>query len=383
MEALYLGLMSGTSLDGVDAVACRWQDGRPVVVGHHYVAFDPATREELLALNRPDASGQGGGELHRAAQAAMQVAERYAQCVNALLARLEPGTGAVRAIGAHGQTVRHQPRPQGLGPSSLPGYSVQLLNAALLAERTGIDVIADFRSRDLAAGGQGAPLAPAFHLAAFARPGACRGVLNIGGFSNLTLLDCRVDPARVLGWDCGPGNVLMDEWAHRHLGRPLDQDGAWAAQGRVNDPLLLALLADPYFDAPPPKSTGRDAFHAQWLQARLQQQTAAVAPVDVQATLCEFSARCIADQVHRHANAVDEVVVCGGGAHNSELMRRVRVLLDGVRVVDSGTLGLPPTHVEACAFAWLARQHDLRLPGNLPSVTGAAGPRVLGARYPA
>jgi anhydro-N-acetylmuramic acid kinase len=370
---LFIGLMSGTSLDGMDGVLCRFEPELRVLA-HQSLPFEPALREELLTLNTPGAAQAGGGELHRAALAGNALARSYALVVHALLEATGMKPEQVRAIGAHGQTVRHQP-----GQFDGRGYTLQLNAPALLAELTGIDVVADLRSRDVAAGGQGAPLVPAFHAAAFGRGDTSLAVLNVGGISNLSVLD----PGQaVRGFDCGPGNALMDHWCQLHTGQPYDAQGAWAASGRVLPALLSAALADPFFSLPPPKSTGRDLFNAPWLAALLATQPPAT-PRDVQATLCELTAASCAADLRGHAPKAQELIVCGGGALNTELMRRLRAAADPVRVVSSGERGLPPLQVEATAFAWLARAHVERLPGNLASVTGAQGPRILGALYPA
>jgi anhydro-N-acetylmuramic acid kinase len=278
----------------------------------------------------------------------------------------------VTAIGAHGQTVRHRPQE-----FDATGYTTQLCNGALLAEIAGVDVVCDFRSRDVAAGGQGAPLAPFFHRAMFARPGETIGVLNIGGISNLSVL--RADGS-MLGFDCGPGNGLMDGWTLRHTGHAYDDRGAWAAGGHVIEPLLQAMLRDPYFSRQPPKSTGRDLFNAGWLEAHLRGQ-GNTAPQDVQATLAELTARSCAADAQRYGLA--RLVVCGGGALNSHLLARLRALLPQVPVVPSNEAGLPPLQVEAAAFAWLARKCIRRESLALQSTTGARGARVLGCVYPA
>jgi len=363
----YIGLMSGTSVDGVDGVRAVFGDaGGLQVVAHEHRGFDERLRKELLALN-----ASGADELHRAALAANALTRVYAEVVEALRAvSPEP----VRAVGAHGQTVRH--RPQEFDGS---GYTLQLLAPALLAERGGIDVIADFRSRDVAAGGQGAPLVPAFHAACFGRAGEDVAVVNIGGIANLSLLG---GDGKVAGHDCGPGNVLMDGWCQRHLGQPYDDEGRWAAQGKVIPELLAELGAHPYFTRPAPKSTGRDDFHLAWLDAMLARRPASP-PVDVQATLCALTARHIAADLRASQPASAELIVCGGGAFNLDLMQRLRAGLPGCPVVSSAERGLRPMQVEACAFAWLARAHVHRAAGNLPAVTGARGPRVLGACYPA
>lgn len=364
----WIGLMSGTSLDGVDGVLATFSDGGVQVHAHAHAAFDAALRAELLALNTP-----GPDELHRAALAANALVRVYAGVVATLRAHA-PGR-PVRAIGAHGQTVRHRP-----GQFDGTGYTLQLNAPALLAELTGLPVVADLRSRDLAAGGQAAPLVPAFHQACFGRAGEALALANIGGIANLTLIDAD---GTVRGFDCGPGNALMDGWCQRHRGEPYDAEGRWAAGGRVLAPLLAAALADPYFALPPPKSTGRDDFHAAWLDALVATHAPAADPRDVQSTLCELTAQAIARALQAHLPAAGRLLVCGGGALNDELMRRLACALPTIQVASTSTAGLPPLQVEAAAFAWLARAHVHREPGNLPAVTGAVGPRVLGALYPA
>jgi len=365
----YLGLMSGTSLDGVDAVLARFPAGTIDVIAHHAEPLPAALRTELLALNQP-----GPGELHRAALAANALARCYAAAVDALLQATGTAPGSVRALGAHGQTVRHQPQSfDGCG------YTLQLLNGALLAELADIDVVCDFRSRDVAAGGQGAPLVPAFHAACFGAPGEARAVLNIGGIANLSLLAAD---GRIGGFDCGPGNMLMDGWCQRHRAQPFDADGAWAEGGQVLPELLAAWLTEPFLALPPPKSTGRELFDAAWLDRALH-QTPGLAPGDVQATLAEFTAQSAAQALQRHAPLSRRLLVCGGGALNGHLMRRLAAALPDVTVSSSATAGLPPLQVEAAAFAWLARAFVERQPGNRPEVTGAAGLRVLGALHPA
>ena len=371
MTERYIGLMSGTSLDGVDGVLVDFtpQADAPLhVLAHAHLPFEEALAHELLALNAP-----GESELHRAALAANALARTYAAVVQSLLKTASTPAAGVRAIGAHGQTVRHRP-----GEFDATGYTVQLNNPALLAELTGIDVVADLRSRDVAAGGQGAPLVPAFHRAVFGQLGEATAVLNIGGISNLTALHAD---GSTIGFDCGPGNALMDHWCRQHTGRPYDDGGAWGATGQVDDALLARLRADRYFALPPPKSTGRDLFNVAWLQARLPSRP--LAPADVQATLTELTASACADAVLAHASGAMTLLVCGGGALNRLLMTRLAARLPGVAVAPTDTLGLPANQVEACAFAWLARAFVEREPGNLPAVTGAAGLRVLGALYPA
>ncbi|QEA13418.1 anhydro-N-acetylmuramic acid kinase [Comamonas flocculans] len=365
----YIGLMSGTSLDGIDGVLADFSQGKCLVTQHASAPLAPELRAELLALNTP-----GDNELHRAQLAANALARACAALVQQLLRQAALDAADIAAIGAHGQTVRHRP-----GAFDATGYTVQLNNPALLAELTGITVVADLRSRDLAAGGQGAPLVPAFHQSCFARPGQDMAVLNLGGMSNLTVLSAT---GQVRGWDCGPGNVLLDLWCQRYTGQPCDRDGALAASGQVQDALLRSLLTEPYFSRPAPKSTGRDLFNARWLQQHLAAAPGARVQ-DVQATLTELSAHCCAQDLRRHAPATRQLVVCGGGVRNRELMRRLQAQLPDVRVMSSDALGIAPEQVEAAAFAWLARQCLHGEPGNLPAVTGARGPRILGAIYPA
>lgn len=367
---LYIGLMSGTSMDGIDGVLVDFSQGTQVLQ-HASCGFDAALRAELLALNTPG----GQDELHRASLSANALVHHYAQVVQQLLAASGVQPSQVTAIGAHGQTVRH--RPQMFDGT---GYTLQLNAPALLAELTGITVVADLRSRDVAAGGQGAPLVPAFHQGVFGKSGETALVLNIGGIANLSVLGAD---GSVLGFDTGTGNALMDGWCLRHTGKPYDEEGRWAASGQILPELLAAMLSDPYLALPPPKSTGRDLFHADWLAKHLRQHATQANPVDVQATLTEFTATSCADAVKRFGKNGSELLVCGGGALNRYLMQRLAALLPGVNVTTTADRGLPPLEVEAAAFAWLARQCLLGLPGNLPSVTGAHGSRILGAIYPA
>ncbi|ADP14024.1 anhydro-N-acetylmuramic acid kinase [Achromobacter xylosoxidans A8] len=364
---LYIGLMSGTSVDGVDGVLVRLDDGQaPAVLASASLPMPADLRRELLALNL-----SGDDELARAALAANGLARLYAQAVAALLRQAGVQAGEVTAIGAHGQTVRHRPDL---------GYTVQLNAPALLAELTGIDVVADFRSRDVAAGGQGAPLVPPFHAAIFGAPQG-RAVLNLGGIANVTLLTPGQAPR---GFDTGPANVLLDGWCQRHLGQPYDADGRWAASGQVLAALLEQLIAsEPWFALPPPKSTGRDLFNMQWLDERLAAfDGPKPAPQDVQATLQRLTARTVANAVDAAAAGTQEVFVCGGGARNPGLMRELAYCLQRpVRATDA--LGVPAQEVEALAFAWLAQAFVQRRPAGLPAVTGARGPRILGALYPA
>ena len=362
MAERYIGLMSGTSLDGVDAVLADFSRARPRLLAYAHVFFDARLRRDLLSLN-----ASGKNEIERAALAGNALARRYAAAVRKVLARAGKRASAVRAIGCHGQTVRHRPDR---------GFTAQIGNAALLAELACIPVVADFRSRDVAAGGQGAPLVPAFHAALFADSAEPRVILNLGGIANITLLAPR---RAVSGFDTGPGNCLLDLWAARHLGRRYDAGGRWAAAGRVQERLLERMLREPYFAAKPPKSTGRDLFSETWLRRMLTER---MRPVDVQATLLELTARSVARDT-RNCKGIKRLIVCGGGARNGALLARLSALLDPVPVEPSDRHGIDPRLVEAVTFAWLAKQTLDGKPASLPSVTGARGPRVLGAIYPA
>lgn len=381
MHDYTIGLMSGTSLDGADGVLVQFCGEKLQILATATEPLERGLRTELLALNTASHD-----ELHRAAVAANELAAVYARIVNTLLdAAASQGISArqIQAIGAHGQTVRHQPQRRSSEPSGV-GYTLQLNNPALLAELTGLDVVADFRSRDVAAGGQGAPLVPAFHQQVFGRADADVTVLNLGGIANLSVLPRRTGSTAlpVTGFDCGPGNALMDAWCLRHTGKPFDAGGAWAASGELLPQLLTRLLDDPYFSQPIPKSTGRDLFSLAWLAEKLA-PFAVERPVDIQNTLTEFTASACVASIERYANKSAELIVCGGGAFNLHLLQRLQTGLPWLSVSTSDRHGLPPLQVEAAAFAWLARQMLKRLPGNLASVTGAAGLRVLGALYPA
>lgn len=370
VSGLYIGLMSGTSLDGVDAVLVDFDGPQARVLGHSSAPMPALLRVELLALNSPT-----NNELHRAALAANGLVRLYADQVAALLAQCGVKTEAVTAVGAHGQTVRHRPQEfDGIG------YTLQLNNPSLLAELCGITVVADFRSRDVAAGGQGAPLVPPFHQAFFGRPDQTLTVLNIGGISNITVLDPSAPD--LLGFDCGPGNALMDAWCMTHMGREFDDAGRWAAQGQVHAALLARLLDEPFFAKLPPKSTGRDLFNGAWLANKLVGMEA-VAPQNVQATLTELTALSCARSLLDTSPGCKTLVVCGGGALNDYLMSRIQAALPHCQVVSSAERGLPPLQVEATAFAWLARQTMQGKTSSLKSVTGALGARILGGIYPA
>ncbi|MCE9956289.1 anhydro-N-acetylmuramic acid kinase [Aeromonas rivipollensis] len=369
MSERYIGLMSGTSMDGIDAVLVTMDGDTLRVEAALCHPWPEATARELHALCIP-----GENEIDRMGVADNRVAQEFAAATLALLAKagLEPKD--IRAIGSHGQTVRHRPQL---------GFTLQIGNAALLAALTGIDVIADFRTLDMALGGQGAPLVPAFHQAIFAKPHALRVVLNLGGIANISVLPGHADG--VYGFDTGPANTLLDGWYRRHhsQGGSYDAGGQWAASGQLVPALLEKLLAHPYFTAPAPKSTGREMFTLEWLDGELA--GTAYAPVDVQRTLQALSCHSIARQLP----AVDEtqtrpeLFVCGGGAHNGPLLAELATLLPRWRLESTAALGLAPDWVEGAAFAWLAQRFMTRQPGNLPAVTGASRPAVLGALYPA
>ncbi len=361
MSDVFVGLMSGTSLDGVDAVLADLGGAETRLLGHFHQAFPPPLKKELAALNY-----SGNDEFARGARAANDLTRIYAACVRALLEQCAIAAHTVAAIGCHGQTVRHQPAD---------GYTLQLANGSLLAELMDIDVVCDFRSRDVAAGGQGAPLVPAFHRAAFAHAQRHRAIVNIGGIANITDLP----PAgEVTGFDCGPGNLLLDAWTQRHLHKPFDRDGAWAQSGAPIAALRARLLTDEYFGRAPPKSTGREAFNLSWLDAQLVREDK---PADVQATLLALTVDAIAGAIEKFCSGASEVYLCGGGARNVALVNLLAAQLAPRQLAVTDTLGVSAEHVEALAFAWLARQTINAQPGNLPAVTGAAGARILGAIY--
>jgi len=370
--SLYIGLMSGTSLDGIDAVLAKiGPNGETSAQMAVSSPFSPNLRKALFELQTP-----GANELHREKQAGSALALAYAETVNQLLKKANLQASDIAAIGAHGQTIRHQPH---LGDLA---YTHQTLNPALLAERTGIDVIADFRSRDIAAGGHGAPLVPAFHAQQFSSTENL-AILNIGGIANLTLLP---NTGEVTGFDCGPGNMLMDAWIHQHQGNPFDEDGNWALQGKINEALLTRMLDDPFFSKTPPKSTGRDDFHLDWLQEKVGKDNHRAE--DVQATLLHLTAHSALEALVSHAPQTQQLIVCGGGAKNNALMNLLKAKVQQffkapLEINTSDSLGIDPQLVEGLAFAWLAWAYKEKRPANLQAVTGAKGHRILGACYPA
>ena len=362
----YIGLMSGTSVDGIDAALVSLPDNGPLVLlATHQHNIPAAVHAAIQALMQP-----GPNEIEREGEQDVQLGRLFADAAQALMAKSGVGESNIRAIGSHGQTIRHRPR-------ATHPFTRQIGNPAVIAEQTGITTVADFRMRDMAAGGEGAPLVPAFHRWFFHKPGTGRVIVNIGGVANITWLPAD-GQASVLGFDTGPGNTLMDQWIMLSRGERYDRDGAWAASGKVNDELLARLLADNYFSTPPPKSTGREHFHQTWVEQHLKNQLAAE---DVQATLLELTATSIAQALNFLPAAAEEIYVCGGGSHNRHLLARLQTRLPGIPVKTTAALGLNPDWVEAVAFAWLAHQTLSGQPGNLPSVTGASRPVVLGGIY--
>ncbi|GKW49348.1 anhydro-N-acetylmuramic acid kinase [Halomonas sp. NCCP-2165] len=372
--SLYIGLMSGTSLDAIDAALVDCCAPTPRLLATRAVTMPEALRDLLLRLCHAE-----GASFRELAEAEEAFCQSQARAVHELLAASGTAAADVAAIGSHGQTIEHAPEGHAGGAS----YTLQLDNPSRLAELTGLEVVADFRRRDLAAGGQAAPLAPAFHQALFRHPEEWRLVLNLGGYANLTLLPPLDHPADVLGFDSGPANALLDGWYQRHQGGRFDADGAWAAGGRVDAALLTRLLADDYFRRPPPKSTGREYFHLTWLERHLDGDES---PRDVQATLAELTAASVALAVEQLSERLPEarptrLLPCGGGAHNPHLLNRLQARLRGLALTPTAELGWPADWLEAGAFAWLAHRRLSGLPGNLPSVTGARGPRILGGVY--
>lgn len=367
MASLYVGIMSGTSLDGIDVALVELSaPQQATLIDACCIPFPQPVYEELLALCSP-----GADEIRRAGLAGQNWARLAAAGVHQLLERNALLPTDIMAIGSHGQTIRHHPEL---------GFSSQIGAPALLTELTNISVIADFRSRDLAAGGEGAPLVPAFHEWLLRSPEETRTLVNIGGFANLTILDPEQP---VVGFDSGPGNVLMDYWIKLHQSKPYDAGGNWASTGAISAELLDLMLSDPYFQRQGPKSTGREYFHPAWLEHKLGHLPATLPPQDIQATLLELTAQTISQAVDRNAATTKSVFLCGGGARNQFLLERLESLLDPLPVATTAQLGVNPDWMEAIAFAWLAWRYLERQPGSQPEVTGACGARILGAHYPA
>jgi len=361
----YVGIMSGTSLDGIDAVLTDFNSQPPSLLNTFYQPYDKNLRRQILDLHQ-----SGNNELHLAAMLSNKLAHCYAKTVISLLNKHKIKSQSVTAIGCHGQTVRHYPQSE-------TGYSIQLGNASLLAELTGITVVADFRSRDIAAGGQGAPLVPAFHQLLFQDPEINRVIVNIGGISNITSLASNT---KVVGFDCGPGNLLMDSWCQRHLGTTYDENGTWAESGKTIPELLEKFMSLKFFSIPPPKSTGREMFNLSWLENYLSGNEK---PEDVQATLLQLTSTAITDAILTWFPDTTEIYLCGGGARNLALTSKIQISLPGKKVAPTDELGTNADWLEAFAFAWLAKQAIQGVPSSLPSVTGAKGERILGAIYQA
>lgn len=370
--SLYVGLMSGTSLDAVDCALLDCQPGGLDLVATREHAIPASLRREIAAISQP-----GDNEIERLGTLDRQLGHLFAEATLALLEQSGHSPGDIVAVGSHGQTIRHRPPSAQARPG--PGFTLQIGDPNTIAELTGITTVADFRRRDIAAGGEGAPLAPAFHAAAFSRAGVRRAIVNIGGIANVTLLD---GAGGTLGFDTGPGNTLLDHWANRHLGVAYDRDGQWSAEGQVDEALLASLLKHDYFTRRGPRSTGKELFNLEWLDRHLASRPQAPAPGDTQATLAAFTAGSIARGIREAMPDVEEVYVCGGGARNTDLMRRLYRELSPAGLDTTAALGLDPEWVEAAAFAWLARRSMAGLAGNLPAVTGAAGEVILGGIYP-
>lgn len=363
--AYYIGVMSGTSLDGLDiALINQCSETPSQLIASHYIVMPQTLRAELLAL-----CSSGGDELARAAVAEQQWAELVASGVNHLLQQHKLSPSEICAIGSHGQTVRHEPQR---------GFTIQISNGALLAELTKITVVTDFRRRDVAAGGQGAPLVPAYHEALFSSAHHNRAILNIGGFSNLSLLSPH---NTTHGFDCGPGNVLIDTWINHKHNKHYDHHGEWAATAEPNFELLELLLADPFFHKTGPKSTGRELFNFEWLSTKLREFNNPTADNVVQSTLLELTVQSIVQSLKQAQEKTDELIVCGGGAYNNELLKRLQKHLPTTQVQTTADYGIPPEWIEAMAFAWLAHCCLEKIPSNRPAVTGAKGLRILGAIY--
>nr|VFJ42841.1 MAG: anhydro-N-acetylmuramic acid kinase [Candidatus Kentron sp. DK] len=387
---LFIGVLSGTSMDGVDVGLVEFGASRPVLVASRMHPMPRKIRERLMAV----CTQTGRDTVDELAELDALLGHLFADAVLALQEQTGLRAAAIRAIGSHGQTVRHRPHganmppdgglasggdPAGSDQARVP-FTLQIADPNIIAERTGITTVADFRRRDMAAGGQGAPLTPGFHQAMFQSARADRAVVNIGGIINVTILPAG--GGRIIGFDTGPGNALLDTWAETHLGTPMDTDGHWARQGRTHAPLLARFRADPYFSLPPPKTSGREYFNRDWLDSCIADVHPAPSPVDVQRTLCDLDVTTLRDAILQWAPGCREVFLCGGGARNPLLREGINAQLPGCRADTTACHGIDPDWVEAMAFAWLARQRLTGLPGNVPSVTGARHPAALGAVYP-
>lgn len=364
---LFVGVMSGTSADGIDTVLVDFSQPAPALLAKHSLAFSQGLRADIIAL-----CASSDGEVDKLGQLDVALAQQYAQAVNELLHNANIQASQVTAIGCHGQTIRHRPV---IGASITHPFSLQIGDPHTLAALTGISTVSDFRRKDVALGGQGAPLVPAFHSAMFQSKTVNRCIVNIGGIANITSLPVS---GRITGYDTGPGNTLMDAWVEQSLGKKFDEGGQWAATGQVNRELLNHLLSHPYFAKPAPKSTGREEFHLPFVRSCLAKISNEISNKDVQATLLELTAITICNEIQQHSPR-SELIICGGGAYNSALVKRIGVLHTGGGVASSETQGVAPTWVEAMAFAWLAMRRVEHLPGNVPEVTGASRLAVLGS----
>ena len=367
---LYIGLMSGTSIDSIDAAMVEFSPA-PHILATHTEPLSDAIKSQILALCEA-----GPDEIERAGRLDRTLGYLFAQAANTLLEKASLAPSRVTAIGSHGQTIRH--RPPDTGMPAQQAFTLQIADPNTICELTGIATVADFRRRDIAAGGQGAPLVPAFHRAVFHDPAHHRAIINVGGMANITVL---ARDGRVAGYDIGPGNALMDGWILRHRGVRYDDKGTWSASGKVVQPLLDALLNHPFFAEPPPKSTGREAFNMPWLDQCIGDLGGEIAAEDVQATLLELTASAIATCVNSTEPTLEDVYICGGGAYNDQLMSRLKTLIHPRDLASTAQLGIEPGWVEAAAFAWLARQTLAKQAGNLPTATGAQSNRILGGIY--
>lgn len=361
----YIGLMSGTSMDGIDVALASLEPNHRRLIHSASYPYAPSLRKELQALCQP-----GPDEINRLGGADRQVAQAFAQATKDFLKTHQLEVRQIAAIGSHGQTIRHWPQ----GPH---GFSLQIGDGNTIACETGIPVVADFRKKDIALGGQGAPLVPAFHRDVFYSPTQRRAVVNIGGIANITTL---LPDEKVRGWDTGPGNTLMDHWCRRHLNQAYDESGQWAASGCIQNELLQSLLSDPYFSAQPPKSTGPEYFNLSWLQTHLHKLTRSLSAEDIQATLCELTIQSISQDL-KQIKGLEQVFICGGGAHNRHLLQGLAQTLPHLQLQTTSELGIDADGVEAMAFAWLAWAFQEKMNGNIPSVTGARRPAILGSLF--
>lgn len=368
----FIGLMSGTSMDAVDAVLLHIGEDKPEIIAHHAIKIPSELKQKLLALSQP-----GNDNLDLLGETDREAGELFAETANQLLDRIGLTHEQITAIGTHGQTVRHRPASN----ENSRGFTLQIGDPNIIASLTGITTVADFRRKDMALGGQGAPLVPAFHKSVFQHASHNRAVINIGGIANITWLPASNKDSQVLGFDTGPGNCLMDSWIYMNLGDPFDTEGAWAGNGQLVHALLDLLMSHPFINTPPPKSTGREIFNLTWLETMLAQLTNQPPAEDIQATLLQFTAQTIHQGLHQLPGAADEIFICGGGVNNRLLMEKLSILLPGVPIFSTRDAGIDPQHVEAAAFAWLAYRRINNLPGSLADVTGASRDAVLGCIY--